>query len=75
MTLQEIKQEVIKLNPYDVVDVDMDSFDPYTYLNLPQNLRDELDKLTITEQDEFSEWESELLDRLRLDGKKIGWTV
>ena len=68
MTLNDIKDKVLSLSPYDTVKCGMDSFDPYIYLDYPEEMRKEIDSLSQEEVDEYDEWESGLLNHLRSNG-------
>ena len=66
--LQSIINEILSLDPYRIVKVDLDGFDPYTYFEFPDSIRKKLDRLTEDEDNDFCEWECKKLSDLRRDG-------
>ena len=68
--LQELKDKILKCDPYDVVVCEMDNFDPYIHLNLPKELDELYLKLSVEDQEEYCEWVEELLYLLRTGN---GW--
>jgi hypothetical protein len=74
MTLREVKEKIIKLDPYDVVGLDMDDFDPYLVLNLPDEIINDIGTLSTWDQDNYEEWSCELLSKLTRYGGGM-WKV
>ena len=74
MTLTELKDKVIGLDPDKVVSAEMDNFDPYLSFDIPGELLSGYEQLGDEDKRLYEEWEVELLERLRTDGRS-GWLV
>jgi len=72
MTGLQLINKVLELDPYDVVKCAMDSFDPYIYIELPEELSQEYKELSEEELDAYSELSDALLNNLRQGN---GWAI
>lgn len=69
--MKNLKLELLKLDPFDVVKCDLDGFYPYSYVEVPLSIRSQI------HEDDVDEWENfltDLLFRLVDEGTK-GWRV
>lgn len=69
MTLIERKIKILELDPYQIVKCDMDSFCPYVWVDLPEELRYEG---TEEECDEFNDWLDEYIAIIQDFGSEQG---
>ena len=69
MKLQDLINEVKKLSPHDIVKCGLDSFAPYSYIELPDHLQNMYKNLSPSDQEKFDDWEFDQLDSLRDSGK------
>lgn len=63
MTVKQLKLSVCDLDLHTYIKCDMDGFDPYTYLELPTDLKEVYDQLSPEDTEDF---ETELLYHMRV---------
>ena len=68
MTLRELETKLLTLNPDDIVKVGMDNYSPYTYVELPTDMKVELTNLSPDERTLYDDFENDYLSRLETDG-------
>lgn len=72
--LDKFKQDVINLDPNVVVVPEMDGFACYLTIEVTKEMKVRLNTFSQEDQDDYFDWESDLLYRIKTEGKN-GWHV
>lgn len=70
MTLRECELKLLTYSPYDIVKCGLDSFSPYSYIELPKELQDHVDNLSDDERELFEDFADDYCQRLPMMGVK-----
>lgn len=68
MSLKEVLIKFIDLDPYEVVKCDLDSFEPYAYVEIPDSLKQEIESLSEEDREKFEDIAGEYIDLLQQGG-------
>lgn len=71
MTLLELKQKALELDPYDVITAELDSFHAYETINFGK-LEEEAETLSGSDRTLWDEWEAEYLQTIQDFGARHG---